>query len=147
MFRNLLVAASLLIALIMTTPQTDAAETASDPENTLYLEFHRVIGGFRAQTGDPTGTGRGGSGQNLDAEFSDEPHVRGTLSMARSSDPDSADSQFFIVYARASYLDGAYTVWGKVKSGMVHVGKIKRGEPAEDPDKIITMRVAADVKE
>lgn len=181
MFRTLLVAASLLIAFIMAPLETDAAETITDPENTLYLElkdgrvviemrpdlapnhvarikelvrekfydgivFHRVIGGFMAQTGDPTGTGMGGSGQNLDAEFSDQPHVRGTLSMARSASPNSADSQFFIVYARAAYLDGQYTVWGKVTSGMVHVGKIKRGEPVEDPDKIISMRVAADVK-
>lgn len=116
------------------------------------IVFHRVIGGFMAQTGDPTGTGMGGSGQKLAAEFSNEPHVRGTLSMARSNDPDSADSQFFIVYARSPNLDGAYTVWGKVVSGMAFVGKIKRGDASangivDDPDKIISMRVAADVKE
>ncbi len=115
------------------------------------IVFHRVIGGFMAQGGDPTGTGSGGSGQNLAAEFSDEPHVRGTLSMARSSDPDSADSQFFIVFARTRYLDGEYTVWGKVVKGMDFVGKIKRGDKSrngivDDPDKIIRMRVAADVK-
>jgi len=115
------------------------------------LTFHRVIGGFMAQGGDPKGTGTGGSGQNIPAEFSDEPHVRGTLSMARSSNPDSADSQFFIVFARARFLDGKYTVWGKVVKGMDFVGKIKRGDKAnngsvDDPDKIISMRVAADVK-
>ena len=115
------------------------------------LVFHRVIGGFMAQGGDPTGTGTGGSGKNLAAEFSDEPHVRGTLSMARSSDPDSADSQFFIVFARTRHLDGKYTVWGKVVKGMDFAGKIKRGDESQnglvdDPDKIIRMRVAADVK-
>lgn len=114
------------------------------------IVFHRVIGGFMAQTGDPTGTGRGGSGQNLDAEFSDEPHVRGTLSMARSSNPNSADSQFFIVFARTRHLDNKYTVWGKVIDGMKHVGRIKRGSKTDngavdDPDKIIQLRVAADV--
>lgn len=115
------------------------------------LVFHRVIGGFMAQGGDPLGTGTGGSGQNIPAEFSDEPHVRGTLSMARSSDPDSADSQFFIVFARSRFLDGKYTVWGKVTEGMKFVGKIKRGDKdnngaVDDPDKIIRMRIAADVK-
>ncbi len=115
------------------------------------IVFHRVIGGFMAQGGDPTGTGTGGSGKNLPAEFSDEPHVRGTLSMARASDPDSADSQFFIVFARSRFLDGKYTVWGKVVKGMDFVGKIKRGDKSQnglvdDPDKIIRMRVAADVK-
>ena len=115
------------------------------------LTFHRVIGGFMAQGGDPKGTGTGGSGQNIPAEFSDEPHVRGTLSMARSSDPDSADSQFFIVLASSRFLDGQYTVWGKVVKGMEFVGKIKRGNKSnngavDDPDKIIRMRVAADVK-
>lgn len=115
------------------------------------LVFHRVIGGFMAQGGDPTGTGRGGSGQNIPAEFSDEPHVKGTLSMARSQDPDSADSQFFIVFARSRFLDGQYTVWGKVTKGMEFVNKIKRGDKndngaVDDPDKIIRMRMAADVK-
>lgn len=114
------------------------------------LPFHRVIGGFMAQTGDPKGDGTGGSGQNLDAEFSKEKHVRGTLSMARAGSPNSADSQFFIVLARASHLDGQYTVWGKVVDGMEYVGKIKRGDDdpngiVTDPDKIVTIRVAADV--
>ncbi len=116
------------------------------------IVFHRVIGGFMAQTGDPTGTGTGGSGQKLMAEFSDEPHVRGTLSMARSANPNSADSQFFIVFSRARHLDGKYTVWGKVTKGMGAVSKIKRGDQAQngivdDPDKIIRMQVAADAKE
>ena len=115
------------------------------------LTFHRVIGGFMAQGGDPKGNGTGGSGQNIPAEFSDEPHVRGTLSMARAQNPDSADSQFFIVFARSRFLDGQYTVWGKVVEGMEFVGKIKRGDKANngavnDPDKIISMRVAADAK-
>ncbi len=117
------------------------------------IVFHRVIGGFMAQAGDPTGTGTHGSGQNIDAEFSDEPHVRGTVSMARrGGDINSADSQFFIVYARARNLDGQYTVWGKVTKGMAAVGRIKRGNPANggrvvDPDKIIRMQVAADAKD
>lgn len=116
------------------------------------LTFHRVIGGFMAQTGDPRGDGTGGSGQNLEAEFSDEPFVRGTLGMARSGHPDSADSQFFIMFARQSHLDGQYTVWGEVVDGMVHVGKIKRGDPNRNgevrgPDKILQLEVMADVKQ
>jgi peptidylprolyl isomerase len=116
------------------------------------LLFHRVIAGFMAQTGDPRGDGTGGSGVNLKAEFTDEPHGRGTVSMARGGSPDSADSQFFIVYARSEWLDGKYTVWGKVTDGMVHVGRIKRGDKARngsvvEPDHIVRMRVAADVKE
>jgi peptidylprolyl isomerase len=115
------------------------------------IVFHRVIGGFMAQTGDPTGTGSGGSGQNINAEFSNEPHVRGTLSMARAQGENSADSQFFIVFARSRHLDGEYTVWGKVTKGMSVVGKIKRGDSrsgaVRDPDSIIRMQVAADVKE
>jgi peptidylprolyl isomerase len=116
------------------------------------LVFHRVIGGFMAQGGDPDGNGTGGSGVNLAAEFSSEPHVRGTLSMARSRHPDSADSQFFIVLARARHLDGQYTVWGKVTEGMEFVSNIKkadRSDPSgtvEDPDKMIRVQVAADVK-
>jgi peptidylprolyl isomerase len=114
--------------------------------------FHRVIDGFMAQGGDPTGTGTGGSGQNLKAEFSAEKHVRGTCSMARASDPNSADSQFFIMFAPTPSLDGQYTVWGKVTSGMEHVDAIKKGDSrrngmVENPDKIIKMQVAADVKE
>ena len=107
--------------------------------------FHRVIDGFMAQTGDPTGTGMGGSGQKLKAEFSKEPHVRGTVSMARAQSPDSGDSQFFICFADARFLDGQYTVWGKVTGGMDAVDKIKRGEPVKDPDKIVSVKVAADV--
>ena len=109
------------------------------------IVFHRVIDGFMAQTGDPTGTGMGGSGKNLGAEFTPEPHVRGTCSMARSQNPDSADSQFFICFADSSFLDGQYTVWGQVVEGMENVDKIKRGEPVSDPDKIISLKVAADV--
>jgi len=114
------------------------------------IVFHRVIPGFMAQTGDPTGTGTGGSGQNLKAEFSNEHHVRGTVSMARASDPDSADSQFFICFADAPWLDGQYTIWGKVVSGMEFVDQIAKGEgeggivPEDRRDKIIKMQVAAD---
>jgi peptidylprolyl isomerase len=115
------------------------------------LVFHRVIAGFMAQTGDPNGNGSGGSGHPLKAEFSNTPFVRGTLGMARTSDPDSADSQFFICLAPAPNLDGKYTVWGQVTSGMEFVDRIKKGDPAAngkvlDPDKIVKMRVAADVK-
>ena len=105
--------------------------------------FHRVIDGFMAQTGDPTGTGRGGSGQKLRAEFSKEPHSRGTVSMARAQSPDSADSQFFICFDDARFLDKQYTVWGQVTEGMENVDKIKRGEPVRDPDKIIKASMAA----
>ena len=111
--------------------------------------FHRVIEGFMAQGGDPTGTGTGGSGQNLDAEFSDAQHVRGTLSMARSQNPNSADSQFFICFSEAPHLNGQYTVWGRVVDGMEFVDQIKRGSGSggtvSDPDKIIKLRVAGDV--
>lgn len=115
------------------------------------LAFHRVIPGFMAQGGDPDGNGTGGSGKKLKAEFSNEKHVRGTLSMARSASPDSADSQFFIVFAPAPHLDRQYTVWGKVVQGMEFVDKIKKGSSANNgavsnPDKIKQMRVAADVK-
>jgi len=113
--------------------------------------FHRVIEGFMAQTGDPTGTGRGGSGKKLKAEFSNTPHLRGTVSMARAQDPNSADSQFFIVFQPAPHLNGQYTVWGQVVSGMEHVDAIKKGLAArngivDNPDKIISMRVMADVE-
>jgi peptidylprolyl isomerase len=115
--------------------------------------FHRVIAGFMAQTGDPTGTGSGGSGQKLKAEFSSEPHVRGTVSMARAQDPDSADSQFFICFADATFLDGQYTVWGKVVEGMEFVDQIHKGPesdngvvPEGERDAIVKMQVAADAK-
>ena len=106
--------------------------------------FHRVIDGFMAQGGDPTGSGTGGSGKPLKAEFSREPHMRGTCSMARAQSPDSADSQFFICFGDAPFLNGKYTVWGKVIDGMDNIDKIKRGEPVRDPDRIVSMRVAAD---
>jgi peptidylprolyl isomerase len=106
--------------------------------------FHRVIDGFMAQTGDPTGTGTGGSGVKLKAEFSSEPHVRGTVSMARSQSPDSADSQFFICFEDAPWLNGQYTVWGTVVEGMQNVDKIKRGEPVTDPDQILSARIKVD---
>src|ERR1700740_1430420 len=111
------------------------------------IVFHRVIDGFMAQTGDPKGDGTGGSGHKLKAEFSDEKHVRGVVSMARASDPNSADSQFFILFAPAPSLDGKYTIWGKVVSGMDYIDKIKKGDPnrnggATNPNKIITMQAA-----
>ena len=108
------------------------------------IVFHRVIDGFMAQTGDPNGTGTGGSGKKLKAEFSKAPHGRGAVSMARANDPDSADSQFFIVFGDARFLDGKYTVWGEVTSGMEAVDKLKRGEPVQGPDKIVSLKVAAD---
>ena len=109
------------------------------------IVFHRVIDGFMAQTGCPNGTGTGGSGKKLKAEFNAEPHVRGVCSMARANDPNSGDSQFFIVFDDATFLDKQYTVWGKVTEGMDVVDGIKRGEPVKNPDKIATMRVAADI--
>jgi peptidylprolyl isomerase len=112
------------------------------------LAFHRVIDGFMAQTGDPRGDGTGGSGKNLKAEFSDAHFVRGTLGMARANDPDSADSQFFICFEPAPFLDGKYTIFGQVVSGMEFVDAIKRGEGdsgmVTNPDKIVRMQVAAD---
>ena len=111
------------------------------------IVFHRVIDGFMAQTGCPKGTGTGGSNYpNLPAEFNAEPHVRGTASMARASSPNSANSQFFICFDDAGFLDRQYTVWGQVIEGMENVDKIKRGEPVRDPDRMISMKVAADVK-
>ena len=110
------------------------------------IVFHRVIDGFMAQTGCPHGTGTGGSKHpNLPAEFNAESHVRGVCSMARSQSPNSANSQFFICFGDATFLDNQYTAWGKVTSGMENVDKIKRGEPVSNPDKIVSMRVAADV--
>lgn len=114
------------------------------------LTFNRVIAGFMAQTGDPLGNGTGGSGQNIDAEFNNERHIRGTLSMARARDPNSADSQFFICFDDAPHLNGQYTVWGQVIDGMEHVDSIKKGEGANgaiigDPDIIVSMKIKADL--
>lgn len=107
--------------------------------------FHRVIDGFMAQTGCPHGTGMGGSDlPDLKAEFNTEPHVRGVCSMARSSNPNSANSQFFICFGDAGFLDRQYTVWGQVVEGMENVDQIKRGEPVQNPDSIVSMRVMAD---
>ena len=104
--------------------------------------FHRVIPGFMAQTGDPTGTGTGGSGQKLDAEFSDYQYINGTVGMARTMDPNSADSQFFICFDGCSHLTGQYTVWGQVEEGMDVVETINAGEPPAEPDQIVTARLA-----
>ncbi len=109
------------------------------------IVFHRVIEGFMAQVGCPHGTGTGGSSKpDLKAEFNSEPHVRGVCSMARAQNPNSANSQFFICFDDARFLDRQYTVWGRVVSGMENIDKIKRGEPVVDPDSIISMKVAAD---
>ncbi|WP_342362885.1 peptidylprolyl isomerase [Terrarubrum flagellatum] len=111
------------------------------------IVFHRVIEDFMAQTGCPHGTGMGGSEYpDLKAEFNDESHQRGVCSMARAANPNSANSQFFICFDDASFLDKQYTAWGKVVEGMENVDKIKRGEPVRDPDKILSMRVMADVQ-
>ena len=105
--------------------------------------FHRVIPGFMAQGGDPTGTGMGGSNlPDLKAEFNSEPHVRGTCSMARAQNPNSANSQFFICFDDASFLDGQYSVWGQVESGMEHVDALPVGEPPREPGKILKATVA-----
>src|SRR6476659_4452685 len=104
--------------------------------------FHRVIEGFMGQTGCPHGTATGGSGKKLKAELNKEPHVRGTASMARSQDPNSGDSQFFICFDDARFLDGQYTVWGKVESGMEHVDALPKGEPPREPGKIVKATVA-----
>lgn len=109
------------------------------------VKFHRVIEGFMAQTGDPSGTGMGGSGKSLKAEFNDLFHMRGTCSMARMSNINSADSQFFICYRTASSLDKQYTIWGTVLEGMEHVDAIAKGEPPAQPDTIISLKVAADI--
>jgi peptidylprolyl isomerase len=106
--------------------------------------FHRVIPGFMAQGGDPTGTGSGGSGKpNLKAEFSSEPHVRGAVSMARTNDPNSANSQFFICFGDATFLDKQYTVWGNVVEGMEHVDALPKGEPPRQPGKIVKASLRA----
>lgn len=115
------------------------------------LKFHRVIEGFMAQTGDPLGNGSGGSGQKLKAEFNSAKHVRGTVSMARAQNPNSADSQFFIMFDDASYLDGQYTVWGQIVEGMEFVDNIKLGDrydngAVDNPDIIVKMQVAADAE-
>ena len=113
------------------------------------LVFHRVIDGFMAQTGDPQGNGTGGSGQNIPAEFNSLPHIRGTVSMARAQDPDSADSQFFICFKESSFLNGQYTAWGQVIEGMEFLDKIKKGSGdngmVDNPDKIISMSLAKEV--
>ena len=107
--------------------------------------FHRVIPGFMAQGGDPTGTGSGGSKKpDLKAEFSKEPHLRGVCSMARTSAPNSANSQFFICLDDATFLDNQYTVWGEVVDGMDHVDALPKGEPPRQPGRIVSMKVAAD---
>tara|TARA_B100001142_G_scaffold122960_1_gene124845 strand:+ start:88 stop:633 length:546 start_codon:yes stop_codon:yes gene_type:complete len=110
------------------------------------IKFHRVIAGFMAQTGDPLGNGTGGSGQNIKAEFNNERHLRGTLSMARAQDPNSADSQFFICLEDAPHLNGQYTVWGQVIDGMEYVDNIKKGEGNNgsiigEPDRIVSMKM------
>lgn len=115
------------------------------------IKFHRVIEGFMVQGGDPTGTGFSGSGKKLKAEFTNTPAVRGVVAMARANDPDSADSQFFIVTKDSRFLDNQYTVWGQVTGGMEFVDKIKKGDQARngevsDPDKIVKMRLASDEK-
>ncbi|MEM1316651.1 MAG: peptidylprolyl isomerase [Pseudomonadota bacterium] len=108
--------------------------------------FHRVIDGFMAQGGDPTGTGMGGSDKpDLKAEFNDEKHIRGVCSMARSQNPNSANSQFFICFDDATFLDKQYTAWGRVIEGMENVDEFARGEPPKNPDSINSMKVAADV--
>lgn len=107
------------------------------------LKFHRVIKGFMAQTGCPDGTGMGGSGRKIKAEFTDEPFVRGTVGMARAMSPDSGDSQFFITFGATPHLDGAYTVWGQVVDGMEHVDKIAMGEPPREPDTIVKFSLAS----
>ena len=122
------------------------AERISDLASSGFYDgvaFHRVIPGFMAQGGDPTGTGTSGSDRpNLKAEFSSEPHVRGTCSMARTPNPDSANSQFFICFDDARFLDKQYTVWGNVESGMEHVDALPKGEPPREPGTIVKASVA-----
>jgi len=123
-------------------------ERITDLANSGFYDgvvFHRVIPGFLAQGGDPTGTGFHGSDKpDLKAEFSSEPHVRGVCSMARASNPNSANSQFFICFDDATFLDGQYTVWGVVESGMEHVDALPKGEPPRAPGKIVSLKVEAD---
>ncbi len=108
------------------------------------LTFHRVIDGFVAQGGCPQGNGTGGTGAKIEAEFNDTAHARGALSMARTNDPDSADCQFFVCLDAVPYLDGQYTVWGRVEDGMEHVDALPKGEPPRTPGKIVSVKVAAD---
>jgi cyclophilin family peptidyl-prolyl cis-trans isomerase len=111
------------------------------------LTFHRVIPDFMAQAGCPDGDGTGGSGQKIEAEFSDEPYIRGTVGMARTMNPDSGDSQFFITFGPTPHLNGQYTVWGQVTEGMDLVDEINVGEPPAEPSVIKAIKVAADVKD
>lgn len=110
------------------------------------IVFHRVIDGFMAQCGCPDGTGMSGSSKpDLGEEFNPEPHLRGTCSMARTNDPNSANSQFFICFEPSGFLDRQYTVWGQVTDGMDAIDQLKKGEPVRDPDSIVSMKVAADI--
>ena len=131
------------IALLETLAPNHVARIRELAQDGFYddIIFHRVIEGFMAQTGDPTGTGMSGSGQNLKAEFSDYAYRYGTVGMARAMNPDSADSQFFICFDGCTHLTGQYTVWGQVESGMEAVEAINVGEPPADPDKIIKARI------
>jgi len=131
------------IALLETLAPNHVSRIKTLAKEGFYdgIIFHRVIPGFMAQTGDPTGTGMGGSGQNLKAEFSDYQYQYGTVGMARAMSPDSADSQFFICFDGCGHLTGQYTAWGQVESGMEAVEAINAGEPPSEPDQIITATV------
>ena len=138
------------VANFISLAEGDNKEVSSEYKGKKYyngITFHRVIPDFMAQGGDPLGNGTGGSGQNIDAEFSSEKHIRGTVSMARAQDPNSADSQFFICFTDASWLDGQYTIWGQVIEGMEHVDKIKKGDGSNgevsNPDKIISIKLVS----
>ena len=141
-----------LIELLPDLAPKHVARIKELPRDGFYdgLTFHRVMAGFMAQTGDPDGDGTGGSGQKLPAEFSNEPFVRGTVGMARAQNPDSGDSQFFICFDDAQFLNGQYTVWGRVIEGMEAVDKIKKAPAGrqsgrvDDPDKMISLKVLAD---
>ena len=131
------------IALLETLAPKHVARISQLAKEGFYdgIVFHRVIPGFMAQTGDPTGTGTGGSGQNLKAEFTNYAYKRGTVGMARAASPDSADSQFFICFDGCGHLTGQYTVWGQVERGMEVVDAITPGQPPSQPDKIISARI------
>jgi peptidylprolyl isomerase len=131
------------IALLETLAPNHVTRIKELAQDSFYdgVVFHRVIKGFMAQTGDPTGTGTGGSGKNLEAEFSDYTYRYGTVGMARANNPNSADSQFFICFDGCEFLTGQYTVWGQVESGMEAVEAINVGEPPAKPDKIIKARI------